>query len=299
MRRTPLLRAAAAVTLLALTGCGSKTAGPGGTGAQPRCPSATGTPQPLPAATLTRDGVTITGVSGGGHGCRSGRFFADFTVTNPERTAMTYTVTFRFRPAPGDGTGIARQTVPAVGPGRTARGSVVLGELPADASAVTGVSVEQVRSVPTAEAPSQGGPCPASGTRLYPDQGDAAMGLRVVGLHLENCGTRPYALDGRPALRVLGADHAPVTGVRVVPGESVATSTGADGTPRPLTLAPGERAYAVLVWRNTTEAGDPVNAPYVRVWARPGAAPVTVTPELDLGTTGRLGIGPWKKEDAG
>lgn len=65
-----------------------------------------------------------------------------------------------------------------------------------------------------------------------------------------------------------------------------------------MTLKPGERAYAVLVWRNTTEAGTPVNAPYVRVWAKPGARPVTVTPELDLGTTGKLGVGPWKKDTA-
>lgn len=40
-----------------------------------------------------------------------------------------------------------------------------------------------------------------------------------------------------------------------------------------------------------------MNAPYARVWAKPGAAPVTVIPELDLGTTGRLGVGPWKKDE--
>lgn len=42
-----------------------------------------------------------------------------------------------------------------------------------------------------------------------------------------------------------------------------------------------------------------MNAPYVEVTAKPGAKPVTVTPELDLGTTGRLGVGPWKKTPAG
>lgn len=33
------------------------------------------------------------------------------------------------------------------------------------------------------------------------------------------------------------------------------------------------------------------------MWAKPGAAPVTVIPELDLGTTGKLGVGPWKKDE--
>nr|MDT0526073.1 DUF4232 domain-containing protein [Streptomyces sp. DSM 41633] len=53
-----------------------------------------------------------------------------------------------------------------------------------------------------------------------------------------------------------------------------------------------------LVWRNTTESGTPVNVPYVQVRAKAGAEPVTVTPGLDLGTTGKLGVRPWKKTDA-
>jgi hypothetical protein len=31
--------------------------------------------------------------------------------------------------------------------------------------------------------------------------------------------------------------------------------------------------------------------------AKPGAAPVTVVPELDLGTTGKLGVGAWQKDE--
>ncbi|WP_406053135.1 hypothetical protein [Kribbella sp. NBC_00889] len=30
--------------------------------------------------------------------------------------------------------------------------------------------------------------------------------------------------------------------------------------------------------------------------AEPGASLVMLTPELDLGTSGKLGVGPWKKE---
>ncbi len=83
-------------------------------------------------------------------------------------------------------------------------------------------------------------------------------------------------------------------------GSAVATGVGADGPPEPLSLKPGERASAVLVWRNTVLAGvgDPVNAPYLRVRAKPGSEPVTVIPELDLGTTGQLGVGPWKMDDS-
>ncbi|MEU1406452.1 DUF4232 domain-containing protein [Streptomyces sp. NPDC005728] len=335
VRTTGAAATAAAAAVLVLTGCGAEKTGsrgegphPGGVSAEPLCPSgsprygadpadgpspattaphSSRTPLPLPTGTLAaKDGVRITGLSGGASGqgrdCANAGISADFTVTNHARTAMTYTVTLGFLSASGGAVDAVQKTVAAVSPGQTAKGTAVLGELPAGAPAVTGVSIEKVRSYPGAEAPSTGGPCPASGVRVHADRGDAAMGLRVVGLHLENCGTRAYSLNGRPALQVLDADHEPVTGVSVVHGDEIATGTGADGTPRPLTLGPGERAFAVLTWRNTTEAGDglsPVNAPYVRVWAKPGARPVIVTPELDLGTTGRLGVGPWKPEDSG
>jgi hypothetical protein len=53
----------------------------------------------------------------------------------------------------------------------------------------------------------------------------------------------------------------------------------------------------VPVWRNTTEFGTPVNVPYVRVRAKAGADPVIVTPNLDLGTTGKLGVTSWQKDE--
>ncbi|WP_324609108.1 DUF4232 domain-containing protein [Streptomyces sp. MUSC 125] len=321
--------------ILTLTGCGAEPAGSRVDG-PPRAPAATGagsagspcpsrlprhdgepagspaadpgpradrTPLPLPTGGLTEDGVEITGLSGwtpgGGHGCRSDGFLADFTVTNHGGTAKTYTVTLGFLSASKGAVDNVETTVLAVRPGQSVRRTVRTGELPPGTPGVTSVSIVKVRSVPLAEAPSESGPCPASGVRVHADRGDAAMGLRVVGLHLENCGKAPYRLNGRPKLQIVDASHEPVTGVSIVPGDRIATGTGADGTPRDIILEPGERAYAGLVWRNTTEAGDgyvPVNAPYLRVWARPGARPVMTTPELDLGTTGRLGVGPWKKE---
>ncbi|MFE2278257.1 hypothetical protein ACFXAE_13605 [Streptomyces sp. NPDC059454] len=61
-------------------------------------------------------------------------------------------------------------------------------------------------------------------------------------------------------------------------------------------LKPGEGAWAGLVWRSTVEAGAAVDVPHVQVRAESGADPVTVVPELDLGTTGKPGVGPWKKK---
>lgn len=154
-----------------------------------------------------------------------------------------------------------------------------------------------MRAVP---ADGAGGDCPSSGVRITNDRGDAAMGLRVVGIHLANCGTTDYRLNGYPALRLLDEDREPVSGVEILHGTTaISTGIGGDAAPRLVTLHPGESAYANLAWRNTTTEGDPVNAPYAEVTAKPGAKPVTVTPELDLGTTGRLGVGPWTKTPAG
>ncbi|MEV8097952.1 DUF4232 domain-containing protein [Kitasatospora sp. NPDC085879] len=212
---------------------------------------------------------------------------------------------------------VSRQTVPDVAPGRTVVGTVAAGASPsvlteqhmagtvpsgAAASASVGgewVRITKVRSVPSKEASAESGVCPSSGTRVYADEGDAAMGLRVLGLHLENCGAGTVQLNGYPELQVIDEEHRPVGSVQVLHGGSaISTGTGADDQPQPVTLGPGERAYAGLVWRNTVEAGPagPVNAPYLRVRAKAGADPVMVIPELDLGTTGRLGVGAWRKD---
>jgi hypothetical protein len=241
-----------------------------------------------------KDGVKITGLSGGAGAC------AEFQVTNHETESFTYTITFTFLSDSGEALTSTEQTVQSVESGRTVKRTVAMDRLSSDARGTARVRIAEVRRVPADEAPSERGACPPSGVRVYADDGDAAMGLRVVSLHLENCGTRTNRLNGYPQLQLLDEGHKPVNSVKILQGGSaVATGTGADGVPQPLVLKPGERAYAGLVWRNTVEAGvgNPVNAPYVRVWAKPGADPVMVIPELDLGTTGKLGVGPWKKDE--
>lgn len=263
-------------------------------------PSGTPTPLPLPSPDgQAEEGVKVTALYAWGaeSGCEAD-FSAEFEVTNQGTRAATYTVTFGFLSASGGAVDNVERTVGSVAPGRTVEGTVVMRDLPGDAPDVTGVEVVKVRSVTADEASSASGPCPASGVHLYADDGDAAMGLRVVGLHLVNCGTRPYRVNGYPELELLDENHDTVDGVRILHGtEQISTATGVDGSPQPVVLQPGEAAVAGLAWRNTTEFGDPVNAPYVRVRAKPGARPVMVAPELDLGTTGKLGVGPWKKDE--
>ncbi|WP_410535474.1 DUF4232 domain-containing protein [Streptomyces sp. KL2] len=150
--------------------------------------------------------------------------------------------------------------------------------------------------VPASEAPAEPGTCPASGIRVSADKGDAAMGLRVVGMHLENCGTRDYTVQGYPLMKLLDHGMKPADGIEILDGSGeITTGTGPDEPRRPVTLGPGETATAGLVWRNTTKSGTPVNVPYVQVRAKAGAAPVI--PGLGLGTTRKLGVSPWKKAE--
>ncbi|MFJ4799604.1 DUF4232 domain-containing protein [Streptomyces murinus] len=222
---------------------------------------------------------------------------ATYEVTNSGSRALTYTVLFDFTTDSGAVMGNHSETVRSVAPGATKRGTVRLGAPAPGSSRVSRIKVAQVTRVPAAEAPPAPGVCPPSGIRLTNDGGDAAMGLRVVGLRLENCGKRDYALDGYPQLELLDDDLAPVHGVRIFHGSGgISTGSGFDDPARPLVLKPGQSAVSGLMWRNLTEFGTAVNVPYVRVRAKEGAAPVTVTPHLDLGTTGKLAVRAWARE---
>ena len=307
---TSLLPALAA--LLSLTACGSEHAGAPGAVAPASGAPASGVPVTDPPV----DGVRITSVTipsatpdpvpSDGFVVRPDRLpaadsgiSAAYEVTNNGTEALTYTILFDFTTDAGEAMGNRRETVRSVGPGATKRGTVRLGAPAPGSSRVSRVKVFEVTKVPAAEAPPAPGACPRSGIRLTADDGDAAMGLRVVGLRLENCGKRDYALDGYALLELLDKDLAPVHGVRIVRGSGgISTGSGFDDPARPLVLKPGESAVSGLMWRNTTGFGTPVNVPYVRVRAERGADPVTVTPRLDLGTTGRLAVRAWARPPA-
>ncbi|MFJ6719625.1 MULTISPECIES: DUF4232 domain-containing protein [unclassified Streptomyces] len=295
----PALCALAATVLLA--GCGTHSAGSGAAGgsAAPSCVPSPTADRPTGA---DHDGVSLVSRE---CGPSPDADRAAFRVTNPGSEALTYEITFTYLNASGQVMDAVRQTVASVGPGQSVTRAVerTAGATGTGAGTGTGtgtqVRITKVRAVPAAEAPAPPGTCPPSGVRVTADDGDAAMGLRVVGLHLTNCGAAAYRLDGYPALQLLDASRKPLTGVDVLRGTAeIATGIGRDAPAAPLTLRPGESASASLAWRNTTGSGDAVTAPYARVTAKPGAPAVTVTPELDLGTTGRLGVGAWEKDRA-
>jgi hypothetical protein len=160
-------------------------------------------------------------------------------------------------------------------------------------------------SAPTASAPAASAPatCPPSGARLELGETDAAMGLRALGIHLINCGREPYRVNGYPVVHALDEHRSTLT-VRVLHGvtEIAGPLDGWTGPPRPVVLKPGERAAAVMVWRNTYDdiSRPPVDAPYLAVAAAAGRPAQVLVPEggIDLGSTGRLGISPWRPSPA-
>ncbi|RLK14087.1 uncharacterized protein DUF4232 [Micromonospora sp. M71_S20] len=139
--------------------------------------------------------------------------------------------------------------------------------------------------------------CPASGVRISSPGTSAAMGLRALGLELVNCGTKPYRLDGYPVLRLFDGDGDPIP-VRVVDGAKEITS-GFDDPPRPLTLRPGERAGAAVLWRNLVTDSTVVATNGERLEVAPAvgvpAQVVGLDGPIDLGNTGRIGVSAWKK----
>ncbi|MBQ0906468.1 DUF4232 domain-containing protein [Micromonospora sp. U21] len=141
--------------------------------------------------------------------------------------------------------------------------------------------------------------CPESGARIRSRGSDAAMGLRALGLELVNCGDRPYRIKGYPALRVLDEDRKAII-LRVLPGAKEITP-GFDQPPREITLAPGDRAVATVLWRNlVTDATVPAtNGEYLRVAPAAGQPAEDVDPDgpVDVGNTGRIGVSAWKKAE--
>ncbi|MET8363292.1 MULTISPECIES: DUF4232 domain-containing protein [unclassified Micromonospora] len=139
--------------------------------------------------------------------------------------------------------------------------------------------------------------CPASGVRIRSTGGDAAMGLRALGLELVNCGDRPYRLNGYPAVWVLNEQRKPII-LRVVNGAKEITS-GFDQPPQPVTLRKGERAVATVLWRNLVTDSTVVATAgaYLTVAPAAGQPAEEVDPDgpIDVGNTGRIGVSAWRK----
>ncbi|MGV9216072.1 DUF4232 domain-containing protein [Micromonospora sp. RB23] len=138
--------------------------------------------------------------------------------------------------------------------------------------------------------------CPASGVRIRSTGGDAAMGLRALGLELVNCGDRPYRLNGYPTVWVLDEQRKPII-LAVVNGAKDITS-GFDQPPQLITLQKGERAVATVLWRNLVTDSTVVatDGAYLTVAPAAGQPAEEVDPHgpVDVGNTGRIGVSAWR-----
>ncbi|MFE3205606.1 DUF4232 domain-containing protein [Embleya sp. NPDC059237] len=179
-------------------------------------------------------------------------------------------------------------------------GATACGEETASRSAPRGVDG---RSGPaTAPESPDAATCPPSGLRITADEPDAAMGLRAMTLTMSNCGESTRTVSGYPDIRVVGADGTRLD-VAVEPG--AASITRADPSfqapPQPVTLPPGARAIAGVVWRNTVTDGNgpAANGRYLDVTPLTDqpAQHVQVPGGLDVGNTGRVGTAPWCPAD--
>ena len=136
--------------------------------------------------------------------------------------------------------------------------------------------------------------CLDPGVEISIGDGDAATGLRFIGITLRNCGTRPYTVKGYPAVTLLDAGQRTLP-VRVVYGvDHVSLMPPYDKPPQRLVLAPGQTARAVVVWRNlTTDEATIVNGEYLRVAGARGQPTHLLALHVDLGNTGILALSPW------
>lgn len=134
---------------------------------------------------------------------------------------------------------------------------------------------------------------------------NAAMGLRVLGLSVTNCGSEELELNGYPSVRLMDADEV-LLPVEVGHG-SFGISTGAphfDAPPAPVVVPPGESASTALLWRNTYTdmRSPPVVGEALEVAVADGMPAQTFFPlddsgnpvTIDLGSTGRVGVAPWR-----
>ena len=139
--------------------------------------------------------------------------------------------------------------------------------------------------------------CPDSGVAITGGDVSAAMGLRALGIYLTNCGTSDYAVHGYPVVRVLDADRRPLD-IAVSNGSApVSAPDSWDTPPEPITLRPGERVMARILWRNTVTDATVVatEGHYLEIAPAAGEPAQIVEPDgvIDLGNTGRLAVNAW------
>ncbi|GAA1906386.1 hypothetical protein GCM10009737_03930 [Nocardioides lentus] len=113
---------------------------------------------------------------------------------------------------------------------------------------------------------------------------DAALGRRYLLLELRSCRETGVRLDAQPVLTASDASGRPVT-MRLVDAATIPR------VPRPLTLRPGEAAYAGLSWRGAPRSGRVRDLTLV---AAPGDRPSgLVVEQPDLRPRSPVRLYPW------
>jgi hypothetical protein len=140
--------------------------------------------------------------------------------------------------------------------------------------------------------------CRPPGVKIMISRADAASGLRVVTVWLENCGTRPYTVDGYPSLRILDRSGRPTPRIAVYQGLGNVTHVpDYDGPTRRVTLRPHGRVTALIAWRDLVTRTD-VNATFGDMFelaATPGDPVHRLTNggRIDVGNTDKVAVSPW------
>lgn len=151
--------------------------------------------------------------------------------------------------------------------------------------------------------PSSAAPSCGTGLRFTEVSGDSAMGLRVRGIEVVNCGAQPIELNGYPQVKLLDEQWQQLD-VQILDGAGgIALVEGFDIAPQPITLQPGERAKSGFIWRNTNTSIDPpLVGRHIDIAAVPGgqwqslvAMPPGEDFHVDLGSTGRMGVQAWHR----
>ncbi|MEU8656409.1 DUF4232 domain-containing protein [Actinoplanes philippinensis] len=155
------------------------------------------------------------------------------------------------------------------------------------------------RPVPSASAVRLPDPVPrcVDGREISVGEGDAASGLRAVGIRLRNCGGDAYQIMGYPDLGVLDEDRKPLD-LRVLHGVGEVTALPPwQVEPKRLTVEPGETVHALLVWRNlTTDAETVAVGEFVSVAEKTGQPRHVLALHIDAGNTGKVAISPWTSQ---
>ncbi|MET9627407.1 DUF4232 domain-containing protein [Lentzea sp. NPDC006480] len=148
--------------------------------------------------------------------------------------------------------------------------------------------------------PTTGEPSCDTGLQFRMTTGDSAMGLRIRGIEVLNCGTEPLELNGYPQVKLFDEDRQQLD-VQVLDGSGgISRVDGFDDPPQPIVVQPGESAKSAFMWKNTNTSIDPPQlARHADFAAAPGGTfqPLLTSDGrdlyIDLGSTGRIGVRAW------